>query len=131
MALVATRKPKIGNLVKHEYAREYGYCREVVVSNITAGADLSVGSVLGKITATGKYVPRDPAAVDGSEVAAAVVVENKTIPAATDTDIAVIVRGPSILADGALVFDVAHDAAQKAAAIAEIESLGVVVRTQV
>jgi hypothetical protein len=128
MALIATRKPLLGNVLKHEYSPEHGYCREVVTVNVAAATELSNGSVLGKVTATGKYVPRDPDAVDGSEVAAAVVVENKSVTATTDTDVAVIVRGPAILATTGLVFDVAHDATQQAAAISEIEALGIVVR---
>lgn len=131
MALVATRKPLLGNLVKHEYATNHGYCREVAVVNVASATELSVGSVLGKVTATGKFVPRNPAGIDGSEVAAAIVVENKSVAATTDTDVAVIVRGPAVLADGALVFDVAHNAGQIETAISEIESLGVVVRKQV
>ena len=131
MSLISTRKPLLGNLVKHEYAREHGFCREVVTVNVAADTELSVGSVLGKVTATGKYLPSDPAAVDGSEVAAAIVVENKSVAATTDTEVAVIVRGPAIIAKQALVFDVEHDAGQIATAVAEIQSLGVVVREQV
>ena len=132
MALVATRKKTLGNVLKYETASEHGYCREVVTVNTVGATELSVGSVVGKITASGKYVPRDPAAVDGSEVSAGMVTENKSVAAATDTEVAVIVRGPSILAEGGLVFDVAHDAGQTATAIAELNALnGVIVRTSV
>jgi hypothetical protein len=64
-------------------------------------------------------------------VAAAIVVANTDVAAATDTEVAVLVRGPAIIAKQALVFDVAHDAGQIETAVAEIESLGVVVREQV
>lgn len=128
MALVAQRKPLISNLIKHEYASEHGFCRETVVLNLATGADVSVGSVLGKVTATGKYELHSPAAVDGSEVAAAVVIENKTVAATTDTEIAVVVRGPLILRKQSLVWDNAQDAGQQATAIGEIEALGIVVR---
>ncbi len=131
MSLVSTRKPKVGNLVKHEYEPAHGFCREVATVNVAADTEVSVGSVLGKVTASGKYVPRDPDASDGSEVAAGVAVENKTITAATDTTLAVMVRGNSILAKGALVFDVTHDAGEQATAISEIEALGILVRTSV
>lgn len=134
MALISTRKPLLGNLVKHEYAREHGFCREVVTVNVAADTELSVGSVLGKVTATGKYVPVNAAAVvgqEGAEVAAAIVVENKSVAATTDTDVAVLVRGPAIVAEGGLVFDVAHTAVQIATAVGELESLGIVVRKQV
>jgi hypothetical protein len=128
MALVAQRKPLISNLLKHEYGSDHGFCRETVTANIRAGADLSVGSVLGKVTATGKYTLHNPVATDGSEVAAAVVLANTTVAAATDTDVSVIVRGPSVLRKQSLVWDNAQDAGQQATAIAEIEALGIVVR---
>lgn len=132
MSLVATRKKTIGNVVKHEYAKEHGFCREVVTVNTAGATELSVGSVVGKITASGKYVPRDPDAVDGSQVSAGIVTENKSVLAATDTDVSVLVRGPAILANGGLVFDVTHDAGEQATAIAELQSLdNVIVRTSV
>ena len=128
MALIATRKPVISNVVKHEYATEHGFCRETATVNITAGGDITVGSVLGKVTSTGAYTYHDPSANDGSEVAAAVAIENKTAAAATDTEVSVIVRGPAILRKGGLVWDNGQDATAQAAAIAEIEALGIVVR---
>lgn len=131
MALVAQTKPKLGNLVKHEYLPSQGYCREVYTANFAAEADVTIGSLLGKVTATGKYVLVDPTAVDGSEVVAAVCLENKTIAATTDTDVVVLVRGNAIIADNAIVYDNAFDAGQKATAVSEIESLGIVVRQQV
>lgn len=131
MALVATRKPLLGNLVKHEYLTSHGFCREALTLNLATAADIEIGTVLAKVTATGKWVPRDPAGIDGSEVAAAVVVENKSVAATTDTDIAAIVRGPAILADGALKFPVTHTEQQKLDAIAEIQALGIVVGPQV
>lgn len=131
MALVASTAPKLGNLVKHEYGKEHGYCREKFVVNVGSETALTIGSLLGKVTATGKYQLVDPTAVDGSEVVAGVVIENKTVPASTDTEVVVLVRSPAIIADNAIVYDNTFDAAQKAAAISEIESLGIVVRQQV
>ena len=130
MALVGSTKPKIGNLVKHEYGREHGYCREVLTVNEAAAEEYSIGSLVGKVTATGKYKLVDPTAGDGSEVVAGIVIENKSIPATTDTDVVVMVRGNAIVADQAIVFDKTFDAGQKAAAKAEIEALGILVRQQ-
>ena len=42
MALVAVRKPLLGNLLKSEYAANFGYCREVVTLTIAGGAELSL-----------------------------------------------------------------------------------------
>ena len=131
MATIATRAPRLGNLVKAEQLVEHGYCRELVTVNITAGGDVTVGSVLGKVTADGKYTYSDPAAVDGTEVAAAICLENKTIAAATDTPVTVLIRGAAIVGRDAIVYDVAHDATEAATAEAELEALGILVRTQV
>lgn len=131
MALVAQTKPKYGNLVKHEYATEHGYCREKYTVNLAADTDLVIGDLLGKVTASGKYVLVDPTAVDGSEVVAGVVLENKSVLATTDTEVVTMVRGNAIIADNAIVYTNTFDANQKAQAIAEIESLGIVVRQQV
>jgi len=131
MSLVATRKPLLGNVIKLEYAREHGFCRELVEVFVSADTELSVGSVLGMNSTTKQYAPRDPAASDGTEVAAAIVVENKSVPASTATGVAAIVRGPAIAANGGLVFDVTHTETEIEEAIAEIETLGVVVREQV
>lgn len=130
MAQLGTSKYHLSNVVAHEYATEHGFCRlfDGATVNVASETELKVGSVLGKVTATSKYVPRDPDASDGSEVATAVVLENITVAATTDTQVNVIVRGPAILKKGGLVFDVTHDAGEQATAISEIEALGVLVR---
>ena len=131
MSLVATRAPRLGNLVKYEEAAQHGFTREAVTVNTAAAQDLKIGSVLGKITANGKYTISDPAAIDGSEVAAAVVLENISTAIATDITVTVMVRGSAILGRDALVFDVAHSAGEIATVEAELAALNILVRTQV
>lgn len=46
--------------------------RDKATVTVAAETTLPAGLVLGRITATGKYVPYNDAAIDGSEVAAAV-----------------------------------------------------------
>jgi hypothetical protein len=46
--------------------------RETVTVTVGAATTLAPGMVLGKITATGKYVPYNNGAADGSEVAAGI-----------------------------------------------------------
>lgn len=46
--------------------------RDVVTVTVAGAVALPSGTVLGKITATGKYVKRNGAAVDGSETAKAI-----------------------------------------------------------
>ena len=61
----------------------------------------------------GKYKVAKETASDGSKVGAAVVVEAITIPAATDTKVLVMYRGPAELSKGALVVDATYDNATK------------------
>ncbi len=128
--VIFTEPTYISNLVKMEAHKEWGFCRDTVSVTITAGADLTIGSVLGVVTATGEYTPRDPDATDGSEVAAAIVLENITVEAATATDVIVMVRGDAVVAEEALVFDVDHDDTEKAAAVEELKALRILTRTQ-
>lgn len=128
MAKLGTSPLTLGNVLKHEYGQDHGYCREEGIVNVASATDLKVGSVLGKVTATGKYVPSDPAAVDGSQVAAAMVMADVSVPATTDTEVTLLVRGAAIVTAKGLVFDVAHDATQTATAHAELEALGILVR---
>lgn len=64
--------------------------RDTVVLVSGAGA-LKAGTVLGKITASGKYQAYDNGASDGSETAAAILYQD-TDATSADTDAAVITR---------------------------------------
>lgn len=105
MAVIATDTKRVSNVLKAELWAEIGYCREVVTVNEAAAKTYAVGTVLGKVTATGKYKIAVETAVDGSKVGAAIVLEDKAIAATTDTKLSVLVKGPSAVAKGALVID--------------------------
>lgn len=107
MPVIATEPKRLSDLAKVSGNQlwDAGYMQEDVVANEAAEVEYEIGTLLGKVTATGKYVIWDSAAVDGSEVLAAVVLENKTIPATTDTSVWVALRGPIIVADQALVLN--------------------------
>lgn len=113
MTVIATDSGnRFSNVVKHEYEPTLAYCRELVTVNEAAQATYDVGTVLGKITASGKYVISKATASDGSEVAAAVVIGDSmgdaaefTVAATTDTKVLVLARGPVILSKGALILD--------------------------
>lgn len=130
MSKVNTSVFTLGNVVGYEFKPELGFCRarNGVTVNVATATDLKVGSVLGKVTATGKYVPRDPDASDGSEVSAAIVIENISVAATTDTQVNAYINGPLELKKAGLVFDVTHDAGEQATAISEIEAFADVVK---
>ena len=100
------------------------YCREVVT--IAAGT-LEPGTVLGKITASGKYAAHDPAAVDGTETAAAVLWGTADASAGELPAVA-IVRGPAIVNRHDLVFAGTPTDPEIAAAHAALLAAGILVR---
>jgi hypothetical protein len=63
-------------------------------------APLDTGTVLGQITATGQWVPLAPAAADGSQVAAGVLLEAMPINASPTLHVPVIVRQAVVQASG-------------------------------
>ena len=121
---------RFSNLVKHELWPETGYCRKEVTVNEAAIKTYAVGTVLGKVTATGKYKIAVETAVDGSKVAAALVIADHSIAAATDTKVVVLVKGPLEVSKGALVLDATYDNdAKKDAVYASLEAVGINVLT--
>ena len=117
-----------GDVLKWELNPDY--CREIVTVASGAGK-LGVGSVLGKITSSGKYVLSDPAATDGSETAAALLLEEVDATSA-DAKALVILRGPAIASKAALVFHSnVNTQAEKDAKYSELADIGIVVRDTV
>jgi len=98
--------------------------REVVP--IAAGQTLEAGTVLGKVTSSGEYVQLDPAATDGSQTAAAVLlyaVETGANPGKAT----VIVRLAEVSA-AALVWPAGITAAQKDSAVGQLAGAYIIAR---
>lgn len=95
-------------------------------ATIATGASLTAGSVLGKVTASGKYKIHDSAAADGTETAAAILWAN--VDATSADQQATIVSRDAEVAKGGLTFKSGMSAANKKAALADLESLGIVAR---
>lgn len=128
MPTIATDTLRKSNLVKQETFPEQGYNYDVVTVNEATGKTYVVGTVLGKVTATGKYKICVQTAVDGSQTAAAIAVGDQTIAATTDTKVLALVRGPTITSKDALVLDASHDLqAEKDAIYASLTALGILV----
>lgn len=100
------------------------YCREVVT--IAAGS-LEPGTVLGRVTASGSYAAHDPAAVDGTETAAAVLWGAADASAGAVQAVAIL-RGPAIVNRHDLVLAGTPSEAEIAAAHAALADLGILVR---
>lgn len=127
MAFV-TEPARLTGLLKYEL--DPGYCREVVTVLAGSGADrvLVLGTVLGRITASGKVVALDLAATDGSETVHGVLLTHATAPDGEDTTAVALVRGPVIVADLGLILPTGATAAQTAAIHTALAGLGIVVR---
>ena len=115
-----------GGFIVWEALRDY--FREVVTI-ATGGANpvLEPGTVLGKITASGKYAAHDPAAVDGTETAVAVLWGNADATAA-DVDAVVLLRGPAIVNANDLVFAGTPTAPEITAAHTALAAVGILTR---
>lgn len=114
----------LGDLLKYEapnlYSRELG--------TVAAGELLLLGTVLGRETATGKLKALDPNAEgDGTEIAVAVLAGDVDATLIDRADALVIARH-AILASGALQWPGDISPAQRAAALAQLEARGILVR---
>lgn len=109
MSQVLTMPSVLGDLLKREFDPNYN--RERIT--LKAGTDYAVGSVLGKVSATGVYVLSPNQSITGSEgaeLACAVLLEAVDATQAEMQALAVV-RGPVILAEHKLTFDVSVSAA--------------------
>lgn len=118
MTIIATDTNRLSNLIKKTdafYAPEL--CNQLVTVNEAAAVTYKVGTVLGKVTATGKYIRSVQTAVDGSQVPAALFIadnfgNNLSTPilAATDTKVLALFRGKVVVSAFALDLDASFTA---------------------
>lgn len=120
-----TQAPSQGDVVKIQF--DPNYTNEAIT--LLLGTNYKAGSVLGKITATGKYKLAVVGAVDGSAVAVAVLL-NPADATAVDATGVILARGPAIVSKAALVFDVSVNTVPLTATKwAELTTVGIVPRT--
>lgn len=132
IGIFATEGFRFSNLVKQELFPESGYNRDMLVVNEASAQSYVVGTLLGKVTATGKYKICKADAVDGSQNAAALVLQEVSVPANTDTNVLSLVRGPAIVSKSAIVLDATIDTdAEKLAVYTALEAKGILVNTTV
>ncbi|MBB1491329.1 head decoration protein [Paracoccus sp. MC1854] len=117
-----TETPHPGGFLVWEAFRDY--TRETIT---VATGTLEPGTVLGRITASGKYAAHDPAAVDGTETAAAVL-WGKADASGGDALAVALIRGPAIVNRHDLVFAGTPGAPEIAAAHAALLAAGILVR---
>lgn len=125
-----------GDVVKYS-VKDYSYADIVIASG---SGKLAVGTVLGKVTADGKYVPlsltktvtgeggatSETAQNNGSQIAAAVLVRNID---ATENDIkTVAVVRHAVVVESNLIFPASIEDSAKTNAVEELEAAGIVTR---
>jgi hypothetical protein len=121
---VLTEPPSMGDVLKYEV--NPNYTREVIT--LLAGMPYPVGSVLGKITASGKYTLSPATGADGSQVASAVLLYAVDATLADATGI-VVARGPSIVSRAGLAYDATvDDAAKITTTIGQLATVGIIAR---
>ena len=137
MAKLDERSTRLGAVLQYEDHPEYGHCRDVVVANEAAIKNYVIGTVLGKVTATGKYKILEASASDGTQNFADIylgrpVGDNKqTVAATTDTNVVILFRGPAGVGKANLVFGASVDTAPELAAVyAQMEAVGIKVIDQ-
>jgi len=121
-----TQAPSMGDVLKWD--ANPNYTREAVT--LLTGTSYAAGSVLGKITANGKYKLATATGTDGAQIASAVLL---TATDATGADAmgVILARGPAIVSKAELAFDASVTAgALTDTNFAELVTVGIVPRTR-
>ena len=121
---VLTQPPTMGDVLKYEV--NPNYTRETVT--LLTGMAYPVGSVLGRITASGKYKLATSGGTDGAQTAGAVLLYAVDATLADAVGV-VLVRGPAIVSRAALAYDgTVDDATKITTKISQLAALGIIAR---
>jgi Mrp family chromosome partitioning ATPase len=124
---INTEKNFMGDVWKCEDQEQALYSRDNGI--LITGQNLKVGTVISKITASGKLTILAPAAADGSQNAAGVLLIDTD---ATSADVKTVFGArDGIVPDNKLIWPAGITNNQKATAIAQLATLGIIVRTGV
>lgn len=127
MTLIATRKTKVGDVVKHEYMPSTGYCRQK--TKVTVAAGMAVGALLkagvGKLEWAAK--------ADADNVVAVLIDDRVYDLTAADHDLVSFARGPAQVGETFLKFSDGGvaDAVDFAKAVVALAKVGIEVVPQV
>lgn len=122
--MTAIAQPKnLGDILKYEAPNLYSRDQDTVA----AAQNLPLGTVVGRETATAKLKAIDPTATDGTETAVGVL-GNDVDATLIDREDAILIARHAIVARGALIWPTGISNAQRAAAIEQLEALGILTR---
>lgn len=123
--MTALNEPlNLGDLLKYEEDC-LNFSRDLVT--VAVGQNLELGAVVGRVTATGKVTRLDPAASDGSELAAGILL-GAVDATLIERDDALLLARHGIVATHAVTWPAGITAEQKAAAVAALEARGILIR---
>ena len=121
---VLSQPPTMGDVLKYEV--NPNYTRETIT--LLAGMPYPVGSVLGRITASGKYKLATSGGSDGAQTASAVLLYAVDATLA-DANGIVVARGPAIVSRAALIYDATvDDGAKIITKIGQLAAAGLLAR---
>tara|TARA_R110002051_G_scaffold307905_1_gene379194 strand:- start:158 stop:538 length:381 start_codon:yes stop_codon:yes gene_type:complete len=121
---VLNQPPTMGDVLKYEV--NPNYIRDTIT--LLAGMPYPVGSVLGRITASGKYKLATSGGSDGAQTASAVLLYAVDATLADATGI-VVARGPAIVSRAALAYDATvDDGAKIITKIGQLAAAGILAR---
>lgn len=100
--------------------------RDTAIINSGSGK-LKVGTVLAKVTATGKFVPAAASGADGSQTAVAVLLFPVDATSA-DAKAVILTRHAQVSHAGLIYGATINDATKRAAANAQLNAVGIIVR---
>lgn len=119
-----TERNNLADLVKYE-EECLDYSRNA--ETVAAGQNLGLGTVLGRKTSDGKLYAIDPGASDGTQNAAGVLIQE--VDATLIDRTGLVIARHAVLADKAVIWPAGITAPQKAAAIAQLEAKGILIRS--
>lgn len=122
-----TMAPVTTSFLKYE-EDESQYSRDDIT--VVSGQNLAAGTVLGKITASGKYTAYDPTASTGQEAAAGVLLFAVNATSADTAGVA-IVRHAIVAKEGLIWGAGVTTTSHKTAAYASLKALGVLSRSAI
>jgi hypothetical protein len=119
----------LSNFLKFELNENYSRDNGVLLAGSGGPREIVVGQLLGQVTASKKIKAWDPAATDGSQTVWGASLINASADAGVDNDDGVLaLRRMGIVSALAIVWPAGATDAQKTAALATLESKGIVVR---
>ena len=119
---VIEEQNRLSDVLKYE--ADNLYSRDEVT--VDSGQNLAIGTVVGVVASSGKVVALDPTASDGSEAAAGVLCEDVDTVSG-DKSSWIVARHAAVSEEG-LVWPSGITAGQLAIAVAQLKSLGILVR---